>query len=161
MRQYHLQNRPNREITSDEEINRILRKGKYTVISMCRDNEPYIVTLSYGYDQESNCLYFHTAKAGLKQEFLDKNSMVCATIIEDGGYVPDVCEHVFKSVVFLGKMEVVSDMDEKRHGMNVLLNHLEEKESVIKGYMLKSEDRYSKMDVLRLKITQIRGKAGR
>ena len=52
-------------------------------------------------------------------------------------------------------------MDEKRHGMNVLLNHLEEKESVIKGYMLKSEDRYSTMEVLRLRITQIHGKAGR
>jgi hypothetical protein len=86
---------------------------------------------------------------------------VCATVIEDGGYVPDVCEHVYKSVVFWGNMEVVSNMDEKRHGMNVLLNHLEEKESVIKGYMLKSEDRYSKMEVLRLKITQIHGKAGR
>jgi hypothetical protein len=48
MKQYHLQNRPDREITSDEEITGILRKGKYAVISMCRDNEPYIVTLSYG-----------------------------------------------------------------------------------------------------------------
>jgi nitroimidazol reductase NimA-like FMN-containing flavoprotein (pyridoxamine 5'-phosphate oxidase superfamily) len=161
MKQYHLLNRPNREITPGEEITGILRKGKYAVISMCRNNEPYIVTLSYGYDQESNALYFHTAKAGLKLEFLNHNSLVCATIIEDGGYVPDVCEHVYKSVVFWGTMEVVSDMDEKRHGMYVLLNHLEEKESVIKGYMLKSEDRYSKMEVLRLKITQIHGKAGR
>lgn len=161
MKQYHLQNRPNREITSDEEITGILRKGKYAVISMCRDNEPYIVTLSYGYDAESNSLYFHTAKSGLKLEFLNQNSLVCATVIEDGGYVMDVCEHVYKSVVFWGNMEVVTDMDEKRHGMNVLLNHLEEKESVIKGYMLKSEDRYSVMDVLRLKITQIHGKAGR
>jgi uncharacterized protein len=161
MKQYHLQNRPNREITSGEEITEILRKGKYTMISMCRDNEPYIVTLSYGYDTESNSLYFHTSKTGLKQEFLKQHSLVCATVIEDGGYVPDVCEHVYKSVVFWGKMEVLNDIDEKRHGMNVLLNHLEEKESVIKGYMLKSEDRYSVMDVLRLKITQIHGKAGR
>jgi uncharacterized protein len=161
MKQYHLQNRPNREITTNEEITGILRKGKYAMISMCRDNEPYIVTLSYGYDAESNSLYFHTAKEGLKQEFLKQNSLVCATVIEDGGYVPDVCEHVYKSVVFWGTMEVVSEMDEKRHGMNVLLNHLEEKESVIKGFMLKSEDRYSVMDVLRLKITQIHGKAGR
>jgi uncharacterized protein len=131
------------------------------VISMCRDNEPYIVTLSYGYDAESNSLYFHTAKTGLKQEFLSQNSLVCATVIEDGGYVMDVCEHVYKTVVFWGNMEVVSYIDEKRHGMNVLLNHLEEKESVIKGYMLKSEDRYSQMEVLRLKIIQIHGKAGR
>ena len=109
MKQYHLLNRPNREITSDEEITGILKKGKYAVISMCRDNEPYIVTLSFGYDAESNALYFHTAKAGLKLDFLNQNSLVCATVIEDGGYVPDVCEHVYKSVVFWGTMEVVQD----------------------------------------------------
>lgn len=161
MEQYHLQNRPNREITSNEEITGILKNGKYAVISMCRDNEPYIVTLSYGYDAESNSMYFHTAKTGLKLEFIDKNSAVCATVIEDGGYVMDVCEHVYKTVVIWGNMQFISDIDEKRHGMNVLLNHLEEKESVIKEYMLKSEDRYSKMEVLRLKIAQIHGKAGR
>lgn len=161
MEQYHLQNRPNREITSNDEVTGILKKGKYAVISMCHDNEPYIVTLSYGYDHESNSLYFHTSKFGLKLEFLNKNSLVYATVIEDGGYVMDVCEHIFKSVVFWGNLEIVGDVEEKKHGMNVLLNHLEEKESVIKGYMLKSEGSYAKMEVLRLKITQIHGKAGR
>jgi len=161
MEQYHLQNRPNREITSDEEITRILKNGKYAVISMCRESEPYIVTLSYGYDPESNSLYFHTSKVGLKLEFLNKNQIVCGTVIEDGGYVMDVCEHVFKSVVFWGNMQIVNDIEDKKHGMNVLLNHLEKKESVIKGYMLKSEDSYAKMEVLRLKITQIHGKVGR
>ena len=128
---------------------------------MCRESEPYIVTFSYGYDPESNSLYFHTSKVGLKLEFLNKNQIVCGTVIEDGGYVMDVCEHVFKSVVFWGNMQIVNDIEDKKHGMNVLLNHLEKKESVIKGYMLKSEDSYAKMEVLRLKITQIHGKVGR
>ena len=161
MQQYHLLNRPKREITSEDEISEILKNGKYAVISMCRDSEPYIVTLSYGYDPESNSLYFHTSKFGLKLEFLNQNHTFCGTVIEDGGYVMDVCEHAYKTVVFWGNMEVVSDMEEKKHGMSILLNHLEEKESVIKGYMLKSEDSYSKMEVLRLQITQIHGKAGR
>ena len=161
MEQYHLQNRPNREIASEEEISGILKNGKYAVISMCRNNEPYIVTLSYGYDPESNTLYFHTAKEGLKLDFINENSMVCATVIEDGGYVKDVCEHIYETVVFWGNMQIVSDTEEKKHGMKTLLNHLEEKESVIKGYILKSEDSYSRMEVLKLKITQIHGKAGR
>jgi len=161
MTQYHLLNRPNREITSPEEITAILRNGKYAVISMCRDNEPYVVTLSYGYDKEANALYFHTSKVGLKLEFLSNNPSVCAPVIEDGGYVQDVCEHVFKTAVFWGTMEVVSDLEEKKHGMSVLLNHLEEKESVVKGYILKSEASYSKMEVLRLRILQIHAKAGR
>jgi len=74
----------------------------------------------------------------------------------------DVCEHIYKSVVFWGNMMIISDLEEKKHGISVLLNHLEEKESVIKGYMLKSEDYYySRMEVLKLEITQIHGKEGR
>jgi len=88
MQKYHLQNRPNREITSAEEIRDILRRGKYVVIALCRDNEPYVVTLSYGYSEKQNCLYFHVATKGLKLDVIRTNPHVCATVIEDGGYVP-------------------------------------------------------------------------
>ena len=161
MKKYHLLNRPNREINSDDEILEILKNGKYVIISMCRDNEPYIVTLSYGYDQETNALFFHCAKKGLKLDFLKANSTVCATVIEDGGYIMDECEHAYKSLVFWGEMRIIKSMDEKKYGMNVLLSHLEEKETVIKEKLLKSDSYYSKMDMLRLDITHMHCKAGK
>lgn len=161
MKKYHLQNRPQRELKSQEDILNILKNGKYTVISMCRDNEPYIVSLSYGYDPDKNAMYFHAAKQGLKLDFINANKNVCATVIEDGGYVMDECEHEFRSVVFWGEMQVVDDLDEKKYGMNILLQHLEEKQSVVKAKLLKSNDYYSKMNILRLDIKQIYGKAGR
>jgi nitroimidazol reductase NimA-like FMN-containing flavoprotein (pyridoxamine 5'-phosphate oxidase superfamily) len=161
MQQYHLHNRPNREIKSDTEIYDILKNGKYSVISMCRDNEPYIVTLSYGFDSENKSLYFHCAPHGLKLDFIVTNSQVCATVIEDGGYVINECGHNYKTVVFWGKMTIVTDLNEKIHGMNVLLNHLESDSVVIKDKLLKSNDYYSKMVILRLDITQIHGKEGR
>ena len=61
MQEYHLKNRPNREIISESEINDILQKGKFVVLSACRDNEPYIVTLSYGFDANERSLYVHCA----------------------------------------------------------------------------------------------------
>lgn len=156
-----MQNKPDREIVLPEEINSILCQGKYTTISMCRQNEPYIVTLSYGYDKDSHALYFHCAKQGLKLDFISENPMVCATVIEDGGYISDECAHAFKSVVFLGEMFIVERLEEKKHGMQILLNHLEEKASVKKEMILKSDNAYSRMNVLRLDIKQIHGKAGR
>ncbi|MBN2648353.1 MAG: hypothetical protein JXR50_01280 [Prolixibacteraceae bacterium] len=45
--------------------------------------------------------------------------------------------------------------------MSILLHQLEKKESVIKEKHLKSDDYYSKMEILRLKVKQIHGKAGR
>jgi hypothetical protein len=58
-------------------------------------------------------------------------------------------------------MQIVNDLHEKKHGMSILLHHLEEKESVIKDKQLKSDDYYSKMEILKLKVRQIHGKAGR
>lgn len=45
MNSYHLHNRPEREILDREEIQRLLKVGKYAVLPLCRDNEPYIVFL--------------------------------------------------------------------------------------------------------------------
>ncbi|HPI68232.1 MAG TPA: pyridoxamine 5'-phosphate oxidase family protein [Bacteroidales bacterium] len=161
MTQYHLYNRPNRELKQKSDIDAILNKGKFAVISMCRNNEPYIVTLSYGYDSEKKTLYFHSAKNGLKLDFINSNKRVCATVIEDGGYITDKCEHEYKSVVFRGDMQIVNDIDEKKHGMNILLHHLEKKDSIIEEKLIRSYDSYSKMEILRLDIKQIHGKAGR
>lgn len=161
MKQYHLHNRPNRELTLESEIKSILKNGKFAIISMCRDNEPYVVTLSYGYDLEKGSIYFHCAKNGLKLDFLRFNKNVCATVIEDGGYIIDECGHEYKSVVFWGDMLIVDDLDEKKHGMNVLLDHLENKDSIFKEKMFKSDEFYSQMEILRLDIKQIHGKAGR
>lgn len=161
MENYHLQNRPNREITDESEIIDILKKGKYSVISLCRDNEPYIVTLSYGYDSESNSLYFHCSPFGLKLDFINTNSRVCATVIEDGGYIQNECGHNYRTAVFWGIMTIVSNLDEQIHGMEILLNHLENDSLVIRDKLQKSNDYYSKMVVLKLDITQIHGKAGR
>jgi len=161
MQKYHLQNRPNREIISQPEIIEILKKGKYAVISMCANNEPYIVTLSYGFDELRNTLYFHCSKQGLKLDFIKKNPRVCATIIEDGGYIQDECGHKYKTAVFWGDMKFVSDLDEKKHGMSILLNHLENKPEIIGDKLSVSDTYYDKMEVLKLKIIQIHAKAGR
>ena len=66
MQKYHLENRPDREIKDKSEIAGILNNGKFCTISMCRDNEPYIVTLSYGYDLDNDALYFHCSDKVLK-----------------------------------------------------------------------------------------------
>jgi uncharacterized protein len=161
MNNYHLHNRSNRELHDKSDINRILIEGKFAVISMCRENEPYIVTLSYGYDSDNEILYFHCAKKGLKLDFLDSNKNVCATVIKDKGYVINECGHEYESVVFWGEMQIVNDLQEKKHGMSMMLHHLEDKDFVIKDKLLKSDEYYPKMEILKLKIEQIYGKAGR
>ena len=157
MPQYHLRKKE-REITGLEQKRRILKNGKYATLALCRGNEPYVVTLNYGYDRQNNCLYFHSARKGLKLDFLGHNPNVCATIIEDLGYVPGQCDHRYRSLVLWGTMSVVNDLSEQQHGMNVLLEHLERHPEEIKKRALSKQDVYQKVAVLRMDIVQMSGK---
>ena len=62
---------------------------------------------------------------------------------------------------FWGDMQIVDNLPEMKHGMKTLLYQLEEKNSLIKEKILASDKSYSKMEILKLKIRQIHGKAGR
>ena len=149
--------RKEKEITDENDIVEILKDGKFAVISMARHNEPYIVSLSYGYDNLENALYFHCAKEGLKIDFIKENSQVCGTIIEDNGY-EDGCGQTYRSVVFRGIMTIIEEREEKKHGFEVLLNHLETDPHYIRNKYLNKEDVYIKPAILRLDILEITGK---
>lgn len=161
MPSYHVR-RDDREITDPAAIDAILRRGRYTAIAMVHDGAPYVVTLSYGWDAERGALYFHAATAGRKLEAIAADPRVCATIVIDGGYRPTKCEHPYESVVLTGRMSVVTDIDEKRHGMRVLISHLEEEpEPVWTRNRLDGDKVFDRTNVLRLDIDEITAKAGK
>lgn len=149
--------RNEKEITNEKEIYEILKGGKYAIISLARDNEAYIITLSYGYDQEKHALYFHCAKEGQKIDFIKFNSSVCGTIIEDNGYKEE-CSQAFRSLVFRGKIAIVDNLQEKKYAFDVLLNHLEKNKNKMKDKHFNNDGAYDKPAILRLDIEEITGK---
>jgi nitroimidazol reductase NimA-like FMN-containing flavoprotein (pyridoxamine 5'-phosphate oxidase superfamily) len=148
-----------REIIDKRIIMEILKNGKFSTISMCRNDEPYIVTLSYGFDETFNCLYFHSAQNGLKLEYLKENKKVCGTILEDLGYVKSACSHKYRSIVFGGDMTILEDLDEKKHAFDIMLKHLEDNPSKLKKRFFKSDKSYNNTCLLKLEINSITGKA--
>ena len=150
-----------REILDKRIFLEILKNGKFSTISMCRKGEPYIVTLSYGFDEVQNCLYFHSAQKGLKLEFIKENERVCGTILEDLGYIKSACSHKYRSIVFWGDMTILEDLDEKKHAFDTLLKHLEDNPSKLKKKFFKSEESYKTTCLLKLNISLITGKASK
>jgi len=157
MPKYHMR-RNEKEITDKILLNTIIIEGKYVTISMCRKNEPYIVSLSYGYDQDKNCLYFHCAHEGLKIEFIKTNPLVCATIIKDSGYKMNDCDHAYQSIIMRGKLIIIENLEEKKHGFDVLISHLEDNPEQMKKERLNDEKSYVNSFMLRLDIEEISGK---
>ncbi len=137
----HHPRRKDKEIADEEELRRILRQGKYATIGMASGDEPYVVSLSYGYDEARSRLYFHCAREGRKMEIAKRNPNVCATVIEDLGYIPGKCDHDYSSLVIRGTLRAVEGLEEKKRGMDVLLRHLEGDPDPIKARTLPGEAR--------------------
>lgn len=161
MVKYHMNKKEN-EIKNRQELIEIISRGKYTTLSLCRGNEPYIITLNYGFDREKNSLFFHTSREGLKIDFIRQNPYACGTIIEDKGYKMGECDHAYRSVVFWGTLTIVEDLQEKKQGMDVLLHHLEENPDEIRERLLKDDRVYEQRNlaILKLDIQEITGKQG-
>jgi nitroimidazol reductase NimA-like FMN-containing flavoprotein (pyridoxamine 5'-phosphate oxidase superfamily) len=160
MARYHVR-RTDRELSEPEDLTSILRRGRFATIAMCQDGEPYLVTLSYGYDPDANRLYFHVAPAGRKLEALAADSRVCATVVIDGGYEQGACKHRYESVVFTGRMMLVDDLAEAREGMRVLLAHLENEPGTLwEKNRLGDDATFDRLRIAKLDIEAITGKAG-
>ena len=115
--------RKDREITDPTEMKKVLKTTKYVTIALCMDNEPYLVSLSHGYDEARNCIYFHCASEGKKIVYAQANNKVWGQAMLDYG-VTDECDYAYTSVHFAGTVYLISDLKEKQQAMEVLVRQL-------------------------------------
>ena len=79
------------------------------------DDYPYTVPLSYVHD--GGKLYFHAAVKGHKLEALGRSDKASFCVIAADDIVPSEFTTRFRSAVAFGRARVVTDDDEKRHGL--------------------------------------------
>jgi nitroimidazol reductase NimA-like FMN-containing flavoprotein (pyridoxamine 5'-phosphate oxidase superfamily) len=112
------------EITDEEEMRAILREAHYVTLAMCLDDDPYLVTISHGFDADRCAIYFHCAQKGKKIDILRANPVVWGEAVMDMGYDGPDCKQEYATVQFRGKVTFPQEDEEKRHGLTVLLNQL-------------------------------------
>ena len=121
---YHML-RHDKEITDEETLKKILKTTQYVTLAMVKDNEPYLVSLSHGYDEEKHCIYFHSAKKGKKLDFMRANPVVWGQALLDHGYVEIECSHNFASVMFSGKVSFIEDKEERWKAISLMNRQLD------------------------------------
>ncbi|MHA2425885.1 MAG: pyridoxamine 5'-phosphate oxidase family protein [Candidatus Thorarchaeota archaeon] len=149
--------RKEKAIESVDEIKHILATTQYVTVSMCQDNEPYLVTLSHGYDREKHCIYFHCAQEGKKIDILKKNPSVWGQAIVDHGYAEGKCDHLYATAQFQGNVTFVTDFVEKKYALTVMVNQLEPVPSVVIEEQFK-ETSIQKVNIGRIDISFMSGK---
>lgn len=152
---YHLR-RKDREITDRTELKKILRSAKYVTIALSLNNQPYLVSLSHGYDESRNCLYFHCAKVGKKIDYIKSNNKVWGQALIDQGYSEGKCDHLFASVHFHGKITFVEDTKEKQAAIACMVRQLDKNpEPIITGI---EAEKLNSINIGRIDIEEITGK---
>ncbi len=145
-----------KEIAERETHLDIIRGRQFLTIAVCRDNEPYLVTLNYAFSGKENCFYVHCAKAGKKLDILRANPRVWGQVIEDRGYMKGKCTHSYRAVMFEGMAEVVESPDEKRRALEMLIERFEADSAEMKSRLTPAA--LAKTTVLRLRVVGMSGK---
>jgi len=116
--------RNDKEITRRAEIDAIIRDCEVCRLALAVADEPYLVPVSFGYDGLN--LYFHTAAAGRKIDFISANNRVCFEFDRDVRLVehPDrACKwtFTFESVIGFGTVHELCTAEEKAGGLNRIM----------------------------------------
>jgi nitroimidazol reductase NimA-like FMN-containing flavoprotein (pyridoxamine 5'-phosphate oxidase superfamily) len=131
--------RKEKTITDKNEMLAIIMNVKYIIIAMCKDNVPYLATLSHGYDRDQNCIYFHCAREGKKLDILIEHNIVWGQALIDKGYVQGSCDHLYATTQFMGRVTFIDDIDEKKHALEVMIKALENDPQMVMEGQLTAE----------------------
>jgi nitroimidazol reductase NimA-like FMN-containing flavoprotein (pyridoxamine 5'-phosphate oxidase superfamily) len=128
--------RQDREITDINEKINVIKKCKICRIGLSENNMPYIIPLNYGYSFENDTLtlFFHSALEGKKFDIIKNNHNACFEIDCDTKLIEaeKACNYgyAFRSIIGFGKIMILEDAEQKIFGLNQIMKHQTEKETV-------------------------------
>lgn len=147
--------RTDKQITNKSEIEQIIKDSLVCRLAFSKDNMPYLVPVSFGYD--GNYLYVHTAKEGKKIEYLKSNIMICFEFdinVKTIEHETIACKWTttYQSVIGFGKMVEITNFEEAAHGLNQIMLHYSGKEWPLNKKMLNT------VKMWKIEIEDISGK---
>lgn len=117
--------RAEQEIKDRATVEDVLGKAVYLTLGLCREGEPYVVPVSFGY--ADGRIYFHTGARGLKMDILRANPWVSFSAVVEAvpvkGETPCQWNMDYQSVVGFGRAVILEDEAAKVEGLRVITAH--------------------------------------
>jgi nitroimidazol reductase NimA-like FMN-containing flavoprotein (pyridoxamine 5'-phosphate oxidase superfamily) len=116
--------RMDKEIPDRRQLDEIIRGSLVCRLALAKDNVPYVVPMSFGYDGAA--LYLHTAPEGRKIEFWEANPQVCFEFERNVELRRDpqtACRWSFnfESVIGYGTVSEQVEPAHKEHALNEIM----------------------------------------
>jgi nitroimidazol reductase NimA-like FMN-containing flavoprotein (pyridoxamine 5'-phosphate oxidase superfamily) len=121
-------NQPLRKDRAKDEtwIKSYLMRASFGMLATEYQGQPFIKPTLFAYDEDEHALYIHGALEGRMRTNLERNPRVSFCAAEMGRLLPaDTAMEVgmeYASVVVFGTAEALSDIDQARHGLQLLLD---------------------------------------
>jgi nitroimidazol reductase NimA-like FMN-containing flavoprotein (pyridoxamine 5'-phosphate oxidase superfamily) len=117
--------RTEKQVIDPAAIEAIIARAQVCRLGLCDQGQPYVVALCFGY--APGVFYLHSATEGRKIAVLRQNPRVCLQIDTDveikTAENPCSWGMRFKSVIGFGIADIVTDPDEKRRALDLIMAH--------------------------------------
>jgi len=118
--------RNDRQITDESWIKAFLHRAAFGTLATSVEDQPFINTNLFVYDESAQAIYLHGAKTGRTPTNLATNNRVCFNVSEMGRLLPATKAFDFSveynGVVIFGTTTLVEDTVEMEHGLQLLLD---------------------------------------
>jgi len=150
--------RKDREIVDEKVMISIIEKAIICRVAMCWQDEPYMIPMNFGYQE--NYIYLHSAREGRKLDILRNNDKVCIEFDADVELVQSqkACntEMKYKSVLAFGKAVILKDIVEKKKALDIIMHHYYNHDSLSVFHY--PEDALEKTIIIKVKVEEMTGK---
>lgn len=147
-----------REITDHAILLALLEGCDVCRIALCDNNRPYIVPVNFGYVwlDSGLDLYVHGAMEGRKIDIIRQNNQACFEMdwkheLKLAEKACD-CSMNYESLIGEGSIEILTDPDEKRFGLDRIMAHYGRTDCTYDDRVL------DRTCVLRLHVSRLTGK---
>jgi len=149
--------RVQQEIKDKTIIDKILSTSEICRLGFIDDDRAYILPFNYGY--QDGFIFIHCAREGKKINLIKKNNLVCIEIeqIVKIERYEKACkwETRYRSLTGYGKIEIITDYEQKRKGLDVIMKHNGANSSHDLNY---EKSKVDSILILKVEITELTGK---
>ena len=80
--------RHDRAVAEQAWITRFLHSAAFGALATLHDDQPFINSNIFVYDERAHCLYLHTARVGRTRANIERQAKACFSIMEMGRLLP-------------------------------------------------------------------------
>lgn len=118
--------RSDRAIDDETWIKAFLHQAAVGTLATVSDDQPFLNTNLFVYDEAAHCIYIHTARTGRTRTNIDAHEKVCFSVVEMGRLLPAAVALEFSveyaGVTVFGRAHVVTDDVEAGKALQMLLD---------------------------------------